>query len=263
MARFIDIEDWEAKTDQDESVWRWHLSRLFSDQLKAMTERAKEVNWQAVADEVNKFITTEDLQELYDQKYLEQGQKYYQEVRGKVEKRWRADMKLKELDPNDPYFQIITRFINDPVNGTASRVRSVTKQSRVLAQSFIRQAVEQSIQEGEGIQNQSKRIERSVANSWKIYGKFRSARIARTEVAILSNKASRVGAEATGVEYRKQWMAFLDNRTRDAHREANNKSVGKNEKFLIGIDRMEGPGDETASAGNIINCRCRLAYLVD
>ena len=41
-----------------------------------------------------------------------------------------------------------------------------------------------------------------------------------------------------------------------------NQSVGLEEMFDIGGERMDHPGDPVGSAENVINCRCAIAFKV-
>ncbi|BDT39519.1 phage minor head protein [Streptomyces yaizuensis] len=56
----------------------------------------------------------------------------------------------------------------------------------------------------------------------------------------------------------KKWVAVLDDRTRDAHREADGQEVALDEPFTVGGERLRYPGDPNGSAGNVINCRCSV-----
>jgi hypothetical protein len=68
----------------------------------------------------------------------------------------------------------------------------------------------------------------------------------------------------------KEWIAAQDNRTRRIPRNANDHyhmngvQVSIDKKFVVPaktyIDNMLHPGDSTAHAGNVCNCRCTLGY---
>jgi len=92
---------------------------------------------------------------------------------------------------------------------------------------------------------------------------YRAARIARTETAIVAAESQNVAAKESGVELVKQWLAIDDDRTR-----VNHKSASVDEQireldgtFQVGFDVMKGPHDPSASAGNVVNCRCVLNYI--
>jgi hypothetical protein len=99
---------------------------------------------------------------------------------------------------------------------------------------------------------------------------YRAALIARTETARAANIGSMVGAMSTGLVTVKEWIAAKDNRTRRMPRDANDHlhmdgvKVAMDAKFVVTaktyIDNMLHPGDSTAHAGNVCNCRCTLGY---
>ena len=99
---------------------------------------------------------------------------------------------------------------------------------------------------------------------------YRAELIARTETARAANIGSMVGAMSTGLVTNKEWIAAKDNRTRRMPRDANDHyhidgvQVAIDEKFVVPaktyIDNMLHPGDSTARAGNVCNCRCTLGY---
>lgn len=87
--------------------------------------------------------------------------------------------------------------------------------------------------------------------------KVRAMTIARTEVLGATNFAAIQTYRQIGVPY-KAWLATLDERTRDTHAEAHGQRVPINEKFEVGGYRMNHPGDPTAPAKEVVNCRCTV-----
>ena len=60
----------------------------------------------------------------------------------------------------------------------------------------------------------------------------------------------------------KEWTAARDERTRQAHADADGDIVGMDESFNVGGEMMRFAGDPNGSAGNIINCRCGISHIV-
>ena len=58
-----------------------------------------------------------------------------------------------------------------------------------------------------------------------------------------------------GIDVRARWMATLDSRTRDSHRQLDGEVVGDDGKFSNGL---RYPGDPTGPASEVWNCRCTL-----
>ena len=86
-------------------------------------------------------------------------------------------------------------------------------------------------------------------------------RIVRTESVNAANYATNQSAiDVFGRNnLQKEWIATLDNRVRIEHIEANGQIVDMNEKFNVGGELLNYPGDSAGSAWNVINCRCTNA----
>jgi hypothetical protein len=90
--------------------------------------------------------------------------------------------------------------------------------------------------------------------------RYQAERIARTEAHTASQAGSRASAEATGLTLVKVWLSAEGQRTRPAHARADGQRRKMNQKYLVGGERIVGPGDPKASASNRINCRCQEVY---
>jgi uncharacterized protein with gpF-like domain len=92
-------------------------------------------------------------------------------------------------------------------------------------------------------------------------GRVSAIRAARTAITEAENAGRQAGAEQLeekGVILNKRWIATNDDRTRDAHMEANGQIVGNDEPFVVGGEELMFPGDDSlgASGWNLYNCRC-------
>jgi len=98
--------------------------------------------------------------------------------------------------------------------------------------------------------------------------KWRAQRIARTESGIAGNAGTMDGMRQTGATH-KRWLSSRDSKVRDSHKQENiENDIPIDQPFLIdivdgkgdvvGIDEMDGPGDASASVGNLANCRCAI-----
>ena len=90
----------------------------------------------------------------------------------------------------------------------------------------------------------------------------RAAVIARTETHSAGNYGSIMQAKDTGLNMAKEWVASSGGRTRDSHRGADGQTVGIDEPFVVGGERLMYPGDPRGSAAEVINCRCVQAFIV-
>jgi hypothetical protein len=127
-----------------------------------------------------------------------------------------------------------------------------------------------ALNEGWGIDRMVRAFEETVEMP-----RYRIERIARTEVIGASNWSTHAGAgEAAtemGLDLVKEWIATRDERTRDMiddefdHRAMDGKLRRMDQPFMVpstfGSEPLQFPGDPAGSAGNIINCRCTIAYV--
>jgi uncharacterized protein with gpF-like domain len=103
----------------------------------------------------------------------------------------------------------------------------------------------------------------------------RANRIARTEIHGAANFGAFEAAKRTGLPAKKEWLSTQDHRTRAFEREDewdhlhyDGTTVGMDESFAFESVKgqrnlLQYPGDPSGSEGNVINCRCTLAFKVD
>ena len=90
-------------------------------------------------------------------------------------------------------------------------------------------------------------------------------RIARTEMHKATETGHQEGARQSGLNLKKGWLAALDGRERETHREAHSRYQGSpidlEAAFQVGNDTMQAPGMGNEPAENI-NCRCTTYHVV-
>lgn len=107
-------------------------------------------------------------------------------------------------------------------------------------------------------------ITRNLQNKFGWY-KYQALRIARTETTTATNYATVLASQRSELVLEKTWISVQDNRTRRKvydHLDMNGQKVGEFDKFFVGGEELEYPGDPKGQAGNIINCRCKVVYTV-
>ena len=86
--------------------------------------------------------------------------------------------------------------------------------------------------------------------------------IARTEVMRVANQGRMLGFEQAadmGIEMDKQWIATLDNRTRDSHADMHGEKAELDKPFSNGLMQ---PGDANGAPKETINCRCTVTSVL-
>lgn len=150
----------------------------------------------------------------------------------------------------------------------ASSVSQIESTSAKKARKIIRDVLSEGLQDGET----NAAIASNLEESFSGLSKSRATTIARTEVASASNQGSLEAAKTLDVPgLKKEWVSVDDDRTRGNgphdgaddpnHAKMDGVRVDLNEKFNVPPDvTMDAPGDSSAPADQVINCRCVLVY---
>lgn len=97
-----------------------------------------------------------------------------------------------------------------------------------------------------------------------VVGRTRARVIARTETHNAANAASLKAVDALELEeVQKEWISVEDSRTRASHAAADGQLVPVDSSFAVGAAMLSHPGDPTGPAGEVINCRCVMAYVTE
>ncbi len=165
----------------------------------------------------------------------------------------RTERSIKaEIDFNS----IITQWLND---NAGYRIVSV---HQTLIDSIIG-VIEQGYNDNLSVAE----ITRNLQKSFGWY-KNQALRIARTETTTATNYAAVLASQNSDYELEKTWISVQDNRTRKPpqsvydHLDMNGVKVDANAKFFTSGEEIDYPGDPKAKAGNVINCRCKIAFTI-
>jgi len=143
-------------------------------------------------------------------------------------------------------------------------IRAVEKRVGFFAESvnkntanLIKEALDQGVSTGESIDKIAGRID----DIFNFSEKFRSVRIARTEVIGAANEGQLWAYRENGVEA-KMWITARDENVRESH-QIEGQTIEINERFTLADgEHLDYPGDRDASVGNIVNCRCCVSPVV-
>jgi hypothetical protein len=234
------------------------LSNLFRPRI----ERAlrKEVEAFAEAYRTSPFINTAsvsapNIERAVMQLHITAGINNANRIRRAIE----VSIKSAYTDRNDIYAYVITEYIKQ--NGLANLVTQIsdTLKEAILA------TIEKGQAEGWGVDRIVRELNQATFPKWM------AQRIVRTELGIASNTGAMVAATEIGVDVKKEWISATDNRTRRMprdqtdHLHMDGKTVEFDAKFLVdgkkSDELMSFPGDPSASANNLCNCRCTVAFI--
>jgi hypothetical protein len=94
------------------------------------------------------------------------------------------------------------------------------------------------------------------------FNRMRALRIARTETTTATNYGALLAADSSDYEVGKIWIPVIDANTRPDHADMDGMpAVGIDEQFEVGSSLMFYPGDLSAPAREVINCRCAIAIV--
>jgi HK97 family phage portal protein len=160
-----------------------------------------------------------------------------------------ADLFGLDFDLDAPY---VADFVKARANQLAGPVTDTTYEA-------IKATLAEGAKAGEDVPALARRI-RSVFDD---ADRVRSVRIARTEVISAFNGsglevAKELGGDVVGGQ---EWIAARDDKTRSEHAEADGQIVAIGEKFNVGGEELEYPGDPAGSPWNVVSCRCTAAFV--
>ena len=163
-------------------------------------------------------------------------------------------IETKAADPRTRFESFLEQFID---NHVAERIQNLSKTTKRRVTRELRQVFNESLSEGDT----PDRMVAAVKETYSGFTTSRAATVVRTETGVAQNEAQRSAAKALGIpDLRKTWISPRLPTSRDGHVAMHEHSVGINEKFEVpsedGIDLMDGPGDASAPADQVINCHC-------
>lgn len=125
----------------------------------------------------------------------------------------------------------------------------------------VENAVTQGIIQGESVDQIAQRL----ASELKSTNTSKMRMFARTAMTGAQNAGRQKQMEDAvekGIDISKQWIATLDDRTRDTHQKLDGQTVAVKESFHVGTKHGEAeiryPGDPSASPELVYNCRCTM-----
>lgn len=125
----------------------------------------------------------------------------------------------------------------------------------------LRNAVTQSILQGESIDQLSKRLTRVVGMEGA--SAVRNARTIMNSAQNGGRQKVAEDAQEMGINLKKVWLATLDERTRDSHAEMDGVEVDVDEPFDVNGSDLMFPADPNGDPSEVYNCRCTMIYNVD
>ena len=158
--------------------------------------------------------------------------------------------------------EAVERIVRDNPNmlpAPGKKVKQAIAEGKAVAwnKQLVQSTMMQGILQGESIPKLAKRLSENVADS-DYKASIRNARTMTTSVQNAGRMDAYKRAEDMGVEMAQEWRAVFDNRTRHEHRLLDGQIRPIGEPFEVENMKIMYPGDLSADASMVYNCRCTL-----
>ena len=158
---------------------------------------------------------------------------------------------METKDATNEFDRLLARWI---VAHGVRKVQRITDTTRLQIMAEVHVATT----EGLGVNATARRI---VEKTGGVIARARANVIARTETHSASVAAGDQATDALNVKLQREWLAALDDWTRESHASANGQVRDQGQPFDVGGAKLMHPGDPTGPAREIISCRCSVGYL--
>lgn len=154
----------------------------------------------------------------------------------------------------------VERLMQEDVNLLPLKTVDGIKSTRWNIQ-HIQSSVTQGILQGDSMKGIARRL-RQVTEMDK-NAAIRNARTAVTGAENAGRQDTYARATAMGIRLKKEWLATLDGRTRDSHRQLDGQRADEDKPFKSELGNIMYPGDPNAYPANVYNCRCTMIAAVE
>jgi SPP1 gp7 family putative phage head morphogenesis protein len=163
------------------------------------------------------------------------------------------------------YEQQVSDFIGFKTKLEQEKIEQIKKEEQEIVK-FINQTTRIELQKivNDAILN-NLTIDDLIEEIKKLYNQYsisRAETIARTETTRIKSFTQKNLYEASDAVEQLQWLSAKDKNTRLEHARADGQIINKGEKFYVGGEFLEYPGDRRGRPHNTINCRCDVIPLL-
>lgn len=230
------------------------LKVLKEQKQKFIDKAVQDGNFNKAISDMNLEIFSSDLSNVIRRLHIKSGVTFANLTYGEMRK-----LAAKGLGFNEEFAQAV---INELGRYGLQLIMWMDEETKKV----ILNVIQKGQAEGLGFQE----IVNNLREVW-VADEWRALRIVRTESMRAMNMGHMIGAEKLPFKVQKEWIAAKDHRTRRIppdkfdHWKLDGQIVGMDEKFkseAVGqVVYAEQPGDPTAPAGFVINCRCTVAFV--
>ena len=232
------------------------FARVINNQIKSWLKEADSEGFEVAANNVGMYATYDSMRRAFFDMYVEVGRSFNKVTENEI-KSALGRFETKDFEMPDSVFVMnLNTFIDQQLGRKITFINQTTQSWMTKS---VARVTEIGIKRGDNINTITENLRSFFAQEVPDFAAWRARRIARTEVVSASNYSKSQVMETIAPDgLRRIWIADMRDleRTREAHQ--NVEPVGMRDKFNVGGEFLEYPGDPNGSAGNVINCRCTV-----
>lgn len=262
MNRPIHIQQYTSINRKFEEKFYPHVKKAIHQKVAIVQDKLKFGGVDAARNYLNIDLANHAVTDIVTKLYLIVGRKHAQLNYSRLlhEKKVAPEMIIKGFGFNGTWAAFILRYLQRHL------LDKITFQINSTTRDALLRALTTMTLEGLGVDQMIDRLE-----DWPVE-RFQAARIVRTEVNRAANTGAKAQSETDQYQQVKEWIAIHDNRTRGNpitgrkdhanHWSLDGIKIDEGDSFIDSRngDRLDHPGDPSASAASTINCRCTIAY---
>jgi len=255
MTRQQKIEIWEQTERQRvrfERIYSVVFARTINRQIRRFLAAAEKNGFELELDNLRMYVTYEDMRASFFDMYLKVGRAFNKITENEI-KAVTGRFETKDFEMPESVFTMNLQDFVDRVLG--KKITFINQTTERWIRDQVANISSAAIRSGSTINEVTTQLQNFFKKETPNFAAYRARRIARTEIVSASNYSKNQVMETVApAGLQKIWIADLRDleRTRLAHQDV--APVGMRDKFLVGGELLEYPGDPNGSPENIINC---------
>lgn len=228
------------------------FKNALNDQVRPVIDAIKRMGWVSAA-MVELLVPIEPMQRAYAKVYELTGLKFARRSYNWINSAAKGNKASAADFYNETWRQLLIQFYQTQ---SAQRIAEVTQTTIEDIQRLLAEAERLGL----GISETAGFMLTRLDN--RNYTRRRALVITRTETTAAANYGAYIGGQSSDYEVGKSWLHIMDKNTRPAHARMDDTDViPYDAQFVVGGEPMSYPGDLSANASNVIQCRCSLCVV--
>lgn len=245
---------WNAFQIKQEKYWLPKIYKVFKDWDDAVIAYMEKNGVRDTMANIDSIITIQPIMDVLQRLYVSVGLKRGRIVRQEI-KRDTQKLRMPTMGVNETLTAQIKKYFELYLLNKA--VIPITDTHKKL----ILKTLSKGIEEGRSVAQMARQIALSP------YSRYHAKLVIRTETVRAANAAAELEAQQSEIILDKEWISAHDDRVRRPphskfdHWDLDGQVVPGERPFFSGGEELQFPGDPNGSAGNVIQCRCTVAYI--